>query len=182
MTDTSDLDSSEMPLPAPTARGRLVDTLSQDVTPQVDAAARQMIASGDALLVKNSRSAVHGFVLDQDHFDTRLEWTAADFSAICSCETRRRFCLRASLGDGSSGRPIRGISRAGRGPQPSDFSSQWRGAAGAAVGECLARAAGMENPPGVDRAGGKFACSGCPIGGGGAATAGALRGGCRRDA
>jgi superfamily II DNA or RNA helicase len=73
---------------APAPRMRLVDVLSPDVTPQVEAAARQLIAGGDALLVKNSRTAVHGFVLDQDHYDTRIEWTAQDLNAICSCETR----------------------------------------------------------------------------------------------
>ncbi len=69
-------------------RVRLVDILSADVTPQVEAAARQLIAGGDALLVKNSRTAVHGFVLDQDHFDTRIEWTPHELNAICACQMR----------------------------------------------------------------------------------------------
>jgi superfamily II DNA or RNA helicase len=73
---------------APAPRQRLVDVLSADVTPQVDAAARKLIAGGDALLVKVSRSAVHGFVLDQDHYDTRVEWTATELYAICPCATR----------------------------------------------------------------------------------------------
>ncbi|HVT83326.1 MAG TPA: hypothetical protein VHM90_21985, partial [Phycisphaerae bacterium] len=76
------------PVPPPPPRLRLVDVLSADVTPQVEAAARQLIAGGDALLVKNSRTAVHGFVLDQNHFDTRIEWTPHELNAICSCETR----------------------------------------------------------------------------------------------
>jgi superfamily II DNA or RNA helicase len=88
MTDTSESQAPDSPSPDPAPRTRLVEILSQDVTPQVDAAGKQMISTGDALLVKNSRSAVHGFVLDQDHYDTRLEWTSADFNAICSCETR----------------------------------------------------------------------------------------------
>jgi superfamily II DNA or RNA helicase len=69
-------------------RQRLVEVLSVDVTPQVDAAARRLIAGGDALLVKTSRNAVHGFVLDRDHYDTRVEWTPSELIAICSCETR----------------------------------------------------------------------------------------------
>jgi superfamily II DNA or RNA helicase len=73
---------------APPQRQRVVDVLSADVTPQVDAAARKLIAGGDALLVKTSRSAVHGFVLDQDHYDTRLEWTPTELIAICPCPTR----------------------------------------------------------------------------------------------
>ncbi|HUO10798.1 MAG TPA: SNF2-related protein [Phycisphaerae bacterium] len=88
MSDLPDTPSTETPPPAVAPRVRLADTLSQDVTPQVDAAAKQMIAGGDALLVKNSRNAVHGFVLDQDHYDTRLEWTNTEFNAICSCEVR----------------------------------------------------------------------------------------------
>ena len=72
----------------PIPRQRLVDVLSADVTPQVEAVARQLIAGGDALLVKNSRNAVHGFVLDQDHYDTRIEWTPTELNAICPCETR----------------------------------------------------------------------------------------------
>src|SRR5271154_6167018 len=88
MTDFSEIRSPEPPPPVVTPRARLADILSQDVTPQVDAAAKQMIAGGDALLVKNSRNAVHGFVLDQDHYDTRLEWNATDLLAICACETR----------------------------------------------------------------------------------------------
>jgi superfamily II DNA or RNA helicase len=72
----------------PPPRTRLVDVLSADVTPQVEAAARKLIAGGDALLVKISRSAVHGFVLDQDHYDTRLEWTPTELLAICPCSTR----------------------------------------------------------------------------------------------
>ena len=88
MTHIPEIQNSEALFPAPVARPRLVDILSQDVTPQVDAAGRQMIVTGDALLVKNSRNAVHGFVLDQDHYDTRLEWGSTDFNAICSCETR----------------------------------------------------------------------------------------------
>ncbi|MCL2646300.1 MAG: SNF2 family helicase [Phycisphaerales bacterium] len=81
-------DDSDTLFPPAPSRPRLVDILSQDVTPQVDAAGRQMIASGDALLVKNARNAVHGFVLDRDHYDTRLEWGQSELSAICSCETR----------------------------------------------------------------------------------------------
>jgi superfamily II DNA or RNA helicase len=90
-------DPAGAPEPDPTAdqlaappqpRARLLELLSQDVTPQVDAAAKTLIANGDALLVKTSRTSVHGFVLDQEHYDTRLEWTPTDFSAICSCETR----------------------------------------------------------------------------------------------
>ncbi len=87
MTDVPETHSSEM-APAPPARPRFAEILSQDVTPQVDAHAKQMIAGGDAMLVKNSRNAVHGFVLDGDHFDTRLEWTATELNAICACETR----------------------------------------------------------------------------------------------
>ena len=86
MTDFSEIQSPEAP-PSP-PRPRLAEILSQDVTPQVDASAKQMIAGGDAMLVKNSRNAVHGFVLDGDHYDTRLEWTATDLNAICACETR----------------------------------------------------------------------------------------------
>src|ERR1044071_9711813 len=74
--------------PAPHARPRLVEILSADATPQVEASARALISGGDALLVKNSRNAVHGFVLDQDHYDTRVEWTATELNAICACETR----------------------------------------------------------------------------------------------
>jgi len=74
--------------PAPEKRVKLVDILAQDVTPQVEAAARQLIASGDALLVKQGRQAVHGFVLDREHFDTRVEWTPAELYAVCACETR----------------------------------------------------------------------------------------------
>ncbi|HVX83989.1 MAG TPA: DEAD/DEAH box helicase [Phycisphaerae bacterium] len=69
-------------------RARLAEVLSQDVTPQVDATAKMLIANGDALLVKTSRTSVHGFVLDQEHYDTRLEWGTNEFNAICSCETR----------------------------------------------------------------------------------------------
>ncbi|MGN6370055.1 MAG: SNF2-related protein [Phycisphaerae bacterium] len=87
MSDLSESRSTET-TPQPSSRTRLADILSQDVTPQVDAAAKQMIAGGDALLVKNARNSVHGFVLDQDHYDTRLEWTNTEFNAICSCETR----------------------------------------------------------------------------------------------
>src|SRR5438874_892014 len=90
MTDrisTFSTDSSA-PLPPPAARLRLVDLLSPDVTPQVEATARHLIANGDALLVKNARNAVHGFVLDGDHYDTRLEWTATELHAVCPCETR----------------------------------------------------------------------------------------------
>ncbi len=65
-----------------------MEILSSDDTPQVEAVARQLIANGDAMLVKNSRNAVHGFVLDQDHYDTRLEWTATELHAVCACETR----------------------------------------------------------------------------------------------
>jgi superfamily II DNA or RNA helicase len=88
MTDFSDTQSVESTPAAPVPRVRLADVLSQDVTPQVDAAAKQMISTGDAMLVKNSRNAVHGFVLDGDHFDTRLEWTPTELNAICACETR----------------------------------------------------------------------------------------------
>src|ERR1700743_3050315 len=91
MSDLSESRSTETSPPAiggAAPRVRLAEILSQDVTPQVDAAAKQMIAGGDALLVKNSRNAVHGFVLEQDHYDTRLEWTNTEFNAICSCETR----------------------------------------------------------------------------------------------
>src|SRR4051812_12922534 len=87
MTDIPEIQTHEAPSTG-APRPRLVELFSQDVTPQVDAAAKQMIAGGDALLVKNSRNAVHGFVLDQDHYDTRLEWNAQEFLAICSCETR----------------------------------------------------------------------------------------------
>ena len=101
MTDFAPTHASE-PAP-PASRPKLVDILSQDVTPQVDAAAKALIAGGDALLVKTSRTAVHGFILDQEHYDTRLEWTAlngsggqgaggagggGELQAICSCETR----------------------------------------------------------------------------------------------
>ncbi|HEY4328563.1 MAG TPA: hypothetical protein VGN88_02415, partial [Phycisphaerae bacterium] len=86
-TNEPDVESAtEATAPAP--RVRLVEILSGDVTPQVEAIARQLIAGGDAMLVKNSRGMVHGFVLDRDHFDTRLEWNATDFNAICACETR----------------------------------------------------------------------------------------------
>jgi superfamily II DNA or RNA helicase len=89
MTDFSETHSIEsVPSSIPTPRVRLADILSQDVTPQVDAAAKHMIANGDAMLVKNARNAVHGFVLDGDHFDTRLEWTPTELNAICACETR----------------------------------------------------------------------------------------------
>ncbi len=89
MTDVPEIHPQEVvEEPAPGPRVRLSEILSQDVTPQVDASAKQMIAGGDALLVKNSRNAVHGFVLDGDHYDTRLEWTPTEFNAICSCETR----------------------------------------------------------------------------------------------
>src|ERR1035437_8130902 len=88
MAEISETENGETLFPPASARPRLVEILSQDVTPQVDTAGKQMIASGDALLVKNSRNAVHGFVLDQDHYDTRLEWGATDFNAICSCEMR----------------------------------------------------------------------------------------------
>ena len=74
--------------PARSDRLRLVDVLAADVTPQVEARARQLIAGGDALLVKNARNAVHGFVLDQDHYDTRIEWTPTELNAICPCQTR----------------------------------------------------------------------------------------------
>ncbi len=87
MSDLSESLASES-LSTPQARLRLVDALAQDVTPQVDSAARKMIADGDALLVKNTRTSAHGFVLDQDHYDTRLEWTPTEFNAICACEQR----------------------------------------------------------------------------------------------
>ncbi len=94
MTDPSSPSSetppaeAQEPLSPPVPRLRLVDVLAADVTPQVEAAARKLIAGGDALLVKNSRQAVHGFVLDQDHFDTRIEWTGEELNAICACATR----------------------------------------------------------------------------------------------
>src|SRR5215813_1798073 len=83
--------------PPPPSRTRVIDILSADVTPQVEATARQLIAGGDALLVKNSRNAVHGFVLDQDHFDTRLEWSGSECQAVCSCEMRRSGFVCAHL-------------------------------------------------------------------------------------
>ncbi len=81
-------EGGEVFLPAPGPRVKLVQVLSQDVTPQVESAARQLIESGDALLVKHGRQAVHGFVLDREHFDTRVEWTPTELYAVCPCEMR----------------------------------------------------------------------------------------------
>ncbi len=91
MSDSTEIISTDTPAAnsaASAPRLRLVDLLSQDVTPQVDSSAKKMIADGDALLVKSSRGAAHGFVLDGDHYDTRIEWTATEFNAICPCEQR----------------------------------------------------------------------------------------------
>jgi superfamily II DNA or RNA helicase len=87
-TYSTDANSSAAQASPPPARLRLLDYLSPDVTPQVETTARQLIAGGDAMLVKNSRNAVHGFVLDQDHYDTRVEWTPTELHAVCACETR----------------------------------------------------------------------------------------------
>jgi len=69
-------------------RRRLIEVLAQDVTPQVEQRARQLIAEGDALLTKSGKGAVSGFILDGDHHETRLELTTSDLIAICQCEQR----------------------------------------------------------------------------------------------
>ena len=162
MTDFSETHSIEsVPSSIPTPRVRLADILSQDVTPQVDAAAKQMIANGDAMLVKNARSAVHGFVLDQDHFDTRLEWTAGDFNAICSCETRAAGFVCAHiwatvlLADRSGA--FRALEESRTHPL-FNRGAETASCRGTAVAECMAGAAGVEDSPGVGGAGVEHSC------------------------
>ena len=62
------------------------------MTPQVEATgAAALIASGDALLLLREKFAQCGAwvrALDQDHYDTRLEWTPAELHAVCACQTR----------------------------------------------------------------------------------------------